>query len=261
MTTPEALAVSDVRAAPETLEVPAHADPHGPGPGTAPASVARPGRWIDHWEPEDETFWETVGKPVARKNLILSMFAEHIGFCIWVLWTIVVLNLGGLVNAQNKDLSKCTNDATQLERCGTAPRLVGIQQWLNTPQGKPVSLAQYKGKVVLMDFWATWCGPCVEEMPNVIAAYNKFKGKGFDVLGISLDEADGRAKLVSFTKENKMPWRQIYDGKGGESAIGTKYGVQAIPFSLLLDRNGTIAAVNPRGELLEPAIRAALAKK
>ena len=57
-------------------------------------ALARRGHWIDHWEPEDETFWETVGKPVARKNLILSMFAEHIGFCIWVLWTIVVLNLG-----------------------------------------------------------------------------------------------------------------------------------------------------------------------
>ena len=93
MTTPEALAVSDVRAAPETLEVPAHADPHGPGSGTAPASVARPGRWIDHWEPEDPTFWSTVGRRVARRNLYPSIFAEFLGFSVWASWSIVVPQL------------------------------------------------------------------------------------------------------------------------------------------------------------------------
>ncbi len=125
--------------------------------------------------------------------------------------------------------------------------------------GKPLSLAQYRGKVVLMDFWATWCGPCVGEMPNVIAAYKKYHAQGFDVVGISLDQ--DKTALTSFLKQNKMPWRQIYDGKGWGSEIPGRYGVRAIPFGLLLNRDGTIAAVEARGEALPAAIQVALAKK
>jgi outer membrane lipoprotein-sorting protein/peroxiredoxin len=126
--------------------------------------------------------------------------------------------------------------------------------------GQPVSLAQYKGKVVLMDFWATWCPPCREEVPNLVATYNKYRAKGFDVLGISLDRAEDRAKLVSYTKANKMPWRQVYDGKYWDAAMAKKYGVQAVPFTLLIGKDGRIAAVNPRGTELDPAVRAAVSK-
>ena len=125
--------------------------------------------------------------------------------------------------------------------------------------GRPISLSQYKGKVVLMDFWATWCGPCVGEMPNVIAAYKKYHARGFDVVGISLDQDKGA--LTSFLKQNKMPWRQVYDGRGWESAVPRRYGVTAIPFGLLLNRDGTIAAVEVRGEALPAAIKMALARK
>ena len=127
--------------------------------------------------------------------------------------------------------------------------------------GKPVTLAQYKGKVVLIDFWATWCRPCVAELPNVVAAYNKYKNKGFDIIGVSLDRAGDRQKLVAFAKSHAMPWRQIYDGKHWQSAQAKRYGVQAIPFTLLIGRDGKIAAVGARGEELEPTIKAALAKK
>jgi outer membrane lipoprotein-sorting protein/peroxiredoxin len=127
--------------------------------------------------------------------------------------------------------------------------------------GKPVRLEDYKGKVVLIDFWATWCGPCVAEVPNVVTAYNTYKGKGFDVIGVSLDKAGDRPKLLTFTQSNKMPWRQIYDGKWWQSAVAEAYGVKAIPFTLLIGRDGKIAAVSPRGEGLAVAVKAALAKK
>ena len=124
--------------------------------------------------------------------------------------------------------------------------------------GEPLSLAQYKGKVVLMDFWATWCGPCVGEMPNVIAAYNKYHAQGFDIIGVSLDES--RPALTSFLADNKMPWRQVFDGKQWNSAVPREYGVAAIPFGLLVGRDGKIAAVDVRGPALNAAIEQALAK-
>jgi thiol-disulfide isomerase/thioredoxin len=124
--------------------------------------------------------------------------------------------------------------------------------------GKPLSLAQYKGKVVLMDFWATWCGPCVGEMPNVIAAYKKYHARGFDIVGISLDQS--RPALTAFIAQHKMPWRQVFDGKYWSSAVPREYGVQAIPFGLLIGRDGRIAAVDVRGPALTAAIQAALAK-
>lgn len=123
--------------------------------------------------------------------------------------------------------------------------------------GQPLSLAQYQGKVVLMDFWAAWCGPCVGEMPNVIAAYKKYHAQGFDVVGISQDR--DRAALASFLKQNKMPWREVFDGMGG--TVARRYGVVSIPFGLLVGRDGKITAVEVRGPDLGPAIQRALAKK
>jgi peroxiredoxin len=127
--------------------------------------------------------------------------------------------------------------------------------------GKPLSIANYKGKVVLIDFWATWCPPCRAEVPNVVAVYNKHHGKGFEIIGISLDKQQDKAKLESYTKENKMPWPQFFDGQYWSSKLAAKYGVNSIPATYLLDGEGKIIAKNVRGEALEATVAKALAKK
>jgi thiol-disulfide isomerase/thioredoxin len=126
--------------------------------------------------------------------------------------------------------------------------------------GKPLSIASLKGKVVMIDFWATWCGPCRGEVPNVVKAYQKYHDKGFEIIGISLDQADAKDKLTAYMKENNMTWHQYYDGGYWTNALAVKYGIQAIPAGFLLGRDGKILAKGDtiRGEGLEPAIVKAL---
>lgn len=121
---------------------------------------------------------------------------------------------------------------------------------------KPLKSADYKGKVVFIDFWATWCGPCVEEMPNVIAQYNKHKDNGFDVIGISLDDEtqDGANRMREYIAKNKMPWRQFYDGKKWQNKLAQKYQVKGIPHTILLDKEGKVLATGLRGDALASAL-------
>jgi thiol-disulfide isomerase/thioredoxin len=123
-------------------------------------------------------------------------------------------------------------------------------------KGKEVDLSKMTDKVVLVDFWATWCGPCVAEMPNVIAAYDKYKERGFEVVGISLDE--DKASVEKFVEEKKMPWSQYFDGKGWGNEIAQRFGISGIPATFLVGKDGKIVASNLRGEDLEKAIEKAL---
>jgi thiol-disulfide isomerase/thioredoxin len=124
--------------------------------------------------------------------------------------------------------------------------------------GKPLSIAGYKGKVVLIDFWATWCGPCRGELPHVIATYKKYHDQGFEIIGISLDQ--DQAKLTGFTKEMNMTWQQYFDGQGWQNKLAVKYGIESIPATFLLDGNGKIIGRDLRGDELTQAVAKALGK-
>jgi thiol-disulfide isomerase/thioredoxin len=110
--------------------------------------------------------------------------------------------------------------------------------------GKEVDVSKLQGKVVLIDFWATWCGPCVAELPNVIKAYKALHPKGFEIVGISLDS--DKAELESFVKEKGMEWPQYFDGKGWQNEISAKYGINSIPAMWLLNKKGMVVSTNAR---------------
>ena len=122
--------------------------------------------------------------------------------------------------------------------------------------GNPISLAQYRGKVVLLDFWAVWCGPCIAEMPTVKAVYNSYKDEGFDIIGISLDTDEDR--LRDYLKENDIPWRQVFSGEGWKSPVAQQYGIRAIPAPWLIDKDGTLITHQARGSALERLVADAL---
>ena len=125
--------------------------------------------------------------------------------------------------------------------------------------GTPISLADYRGKVVLLDFWAVWCGPCLGEIPRIKAVYEKYHDKGFDVIGVSLDE--DAAVLREFIKEKEIPWRQIFDGQKGAGHLVQQYGIRGIPAPFLIDREGKVISVKARGSLLEELVTAEIEGK
>ncbi len=129
---------------------------------------------------------------------------------------------------------------------------------MNDTTGKPVSLGSFKGSVVLVDFWASWCGPCRAENPNVVAAFKKYNSKGFTVFGVSLD-AD-KAKWMAAIEKDGLTWTHVSDLVGWDNAAAKQYGVMSIPANFLLDKEGKIIASNLRGEDLTKKLEELLGK-
>ncbi|MXV14456.1 TlpA disulfide reductase family protein [Hufsiella ginkgonis] len=129
----------------------------------------------------------------------------------------------------------------------------------NDVNDKPVSLSDFKGKYVLVDFWASWCGPCRAENPNVVATYNEFKDKNFTVLGVSLDQPGKKEEWLKAIKDDNLNWTQVSDLQYWNNAVAKQWGINAIPASFLIDPAGKIIGKNLRGDELKKKLAEVLA--
>ncbi len=121
--------------------------------------------------------------------------------------------------------------------------------------GREVSLEALRGKVVLIDFWATWCGPCIAEMPNVRDVYEKYHDKGFEIIGVSLDDEKDRGKFIELVAKERVTWPQRFQGRGWKDDLARTYTISGIPAMFLLDAEGRLVTTNARGPRLEQEVK------
>jgi peroxiredoxin len=144
--------------------------------------------------------------------------------------------------------------SAQIKKGKSAPEIK-----LKDIEGQTFTLSSLKGKVVLLDFWASWCMPCRKNNPNLVALYEKFKGDGFEILGVSIDENNEAWKKA--VEKDGLTWKQVVDNNGWQAKSTYNYNIDAIPASFLIDQNGVIKGVNLEGRELEGAVKKLLTAK
>jgi peroxiredoxin len=164
-----------------------------------------------------------------------------------------------LFNGLNKDIRK-SREGLVLKK--TIDGFMAVRIGADAPPfqspdtaGKMISLKDFRGKYVLLDFWASWCGPCREENPNVVKTYERFKDKNFTVLGISLDKSEKRDAWMKAIKDDGLVWYHVSDLKFWNNAVAQLYSVRSIPQNFLVDPQGKIVAANLRGEALQQKLQ------
>jgi peroxiredoxin len=196
-----------------------------------------------------------VGKEIL-KNFVASHPDSYVAFNLVVQDAIVVekpKEVGELFGMLSSRFRSSEEGKVIGERIALAAKFSIGAPAINFSQmddkGKLVSLSDFKGKYVLIDFWASWCGPCRIEYPFLRKAYSRFKDKNFEIIGVSLD--DSKTLWLNAIKSNNFDWIELSDLKGKKNDVAVSYGVAAIPQSFLLDPDGKIIAKNLRGEQLE----------
>ena len=159
-----------------------------------------------------------------------------------------ILNMTSEEFKAKKDVKRILEQLEAQEAVAIGKEFIDFS--MKTPEGETVSMSDYagKGKYVFIDFWAAWCGPCISEMPNVVAAYEKYKNKDFEIVGVSFD--DNKDDWIKGIKDLNMTWPQMSEVSGWETEVVKLYAIQGIPHTVLLDKEGIIIAKDLRGKQL-----------
>jgi peroxiredoxin len=200
----------------------------------------------------DEVMKEAVMGDLIRKNpsspIAFMALQQYAG------WDINPDKIEPLFNSLPETVRAYPSAKSFKEQLETA-KLTGIGRMApeftqNDTLDQPVQLSSFKGRYLLIDFWASWCGPCRQENPNVVKVFNQYKDKNFHILGVSLDRAGQKDKWMKAIHDDNLTWSHVSDLKFWDNAVSKQYGIRAIPQNLLLDPSGKIIAKNLRGEAL-----------
>ncbi len=221
------------------------------------------GSWSRLSENEREAVLDEIRAGTSGNNVDPSSVVALMKLADSVAETPEAARIAAVIKQVLQDLGQ-VEDPAIAERI---PRLEGLVRRLQLPgnkmevegtllSGDPVNWEAYRGKVVLVDYWATWCGPCIAELPNVLKAYEAYHGKGFDVLGISLDTE--KEAVENFWEARSIPWQTLYSAdesaNGWQHPMAEKYAINGIPRAILVDQDGNAVSMNLRGPALEQAL-------